>query len=352
MSRSDFIAIRQVTKRFGSFKAVDNVSVDVMQGEFFSLLGPSGCGKTTLLRMLAGFEMPSEGAILIDGADMTTVPAHLRPTNMVFQSYAIFPHLNVEANIAYGMRKSGLSKAELRRKVDAALEMVKLEGYGRRRANELSGGQRQRVALARALIKQPKVLLLDEPLGALDKKLREDMQIELRLLQRELGITFLFVTHDQEEALTMSDRVAVMGSGKVLQVASPTELYEQPNCIEVAGFIGTMNFLKGRPSSNGRFAAEGLGDLHVNLPQAGGEELTLGLRPERVLLGRAAEGAANRLQGEVIAVAFLGDRCHVHVRVGELDKALIAHAGAADGWQVGKQATVGWQADAAVPLLR
>ncbi|MBU0885603.1 MAG: ATP-binding cassette domain-containing protein, partial [Alphaproteobacteria bacterium] len=239
MANSDaFIDIRAVSKRFGSVTAVDGVDLAIRQGEFFSLLGASGCGKTTLLRMIAGFEMPTEGDILIDGQVMTDVPANRRPTNMVFQNYAIFPHLTVRDNIAYGLRKDGLPRADLDRKVDAALEMIKLSGYGARRSTELSGGQRQRVALARALIKRPKVLLLDEPLGALDKKLRETMQLELRQIQDEIGITFVFVTHDQEEALTMSCRVAVMAQGRVMQVATPRELYETPNSRAVASFIG------------------------------------------------------------------------------------------------------------------
>ncbi|MBT7612521.1 MAG: ABC transporter ATP-binding protein, partial [Rhodospirillaceae bacterium] len=245
MSREDYISIRNTSKHFGSVKAVDDISFNIGEGEFFSLLGASGCGKTTLLRMLAGFEQPTLGNIYIDGQPQAGVPPHQRPVNMVFQNYAIFPHLNVHKNIAYGMRKSGLSKAEVDRKVDEMLELIKLPGYGARGAHQLSGGQRQRIALARALIKQPKVLLLDEPLGALDKKLREQMQLELRALQRDVGITFVFVTHDQEEAMTMSDRIAVMSLGKVLQIDTPTSLYEVPQIKEVADFIGTINFFDG-----------------------------------------------------------------------------------------------------------
>ncbi len=228
---------------------MDAVELAIKHGEFFSLLGPSGCGKTTLLRMIAGFDYPSEGEIYIDGAPMSAVPPNKRPSNMVFQSYAIFPHLNVFDNIAYGLRKERLARAELSRRVNEALAMIKLEGFGKRRGDQLSGGQRQRVALARALILKPKVLLLDEPLGALDKRLREAMQIELRQLQKNVGITFVFVTHDQEEALSLSDRVAVMSGGKVLQIAPPRTLYEAPNCREVADFIGTMNFFDGTVTS-------------------------------------------------------------------------------------------------------
>ena len=221
MSSDGFISIRNVGKSFGSFRAIDSISMDIQQGEFFSLLGASGCGKTTLLRMLAGFETPSQGEIFIDGQPMSDVPPFERPVNMVFQNYAIFPHLNVRDNIAYGLRKQRLPKAKRNAMVDEMLDLVQLAGYGDRKADELSGGQRQRVALARALILKPKVLLLDEPLGALDKQLREQMQLELRRLQRSVGITFVFVTHDQEEALTLSDRIAVMQGGDVLQVDTP-----------------------------------------------------------------------------------------------------------------------------------
>ena len=236
------ISIEHVFKDFGSVRAVNDANFEIVEGEFFSLLGPSGCGKTTLLRMLAGFEVPTRGSIHIDGKDVTLVPPNHRPVNMVFQNYAIFPHLNVASNIAFGMRKSGLSKPQLADRIEEMLELIRLPGYGERTAMELSGGQRQRVALARALIKQPKVLLLDEPLGALDKKLREQMQIELRQLQQQVGITFVFVTHDQEEALTLSDRIAVMAQGDVLEISTPGELYEAPGSRFVADFIGTMNF--------------------------------------------------------------------------------------------------------------
>ena len=238
------ITINHVFKDFGSVRAVNDANFEIAEGEFFSLLGPSGCGKTTLLRMLAGFEVPTRGSIHIDGRDVTMVPPNHRPVNMVFQNYAIFPHLNVASNIAFGMRKSGLSKRELAGRIEEMLDLIRLPGYGERTAMELSGGQRQRVALARALIKQPKVLLLDEPLGALDKKLREQMQIELRQLQQQVGITFVFVTHDQEEALTLSDRNAVMAQGDVLEISTPGELYEAPGSRFVADFIGTHELLR------------------------------------------------------------------------------------------------------------
>jgi len=264
------ISFSQVSKRFGTVTAVNQASFDIHRGEFFSLLGPSGCGKTTLLRIVAGFEIPTEGEVFIDDQPMSAIPPNRRPVNMVFQNYAIFPHLDVRANIAFGMRKSGLSKTDLNRRIDEVLELIKLPGYGSRGSDELSGGQRQRVALARALIKQPKVLLLDEPLGALDKKLREQMQIELRQLQQQLGITFVFVTHDQEEALTLSDRIAVMSDGEVIEIATPAELYESPSSRFVADFIGSMNFFEGEvidsKARNTTVASELLGTLSPQRP--------------------------------------------------------------------------------------
>ncbi|GAB5468759.1 MAG: ABC transporter ATP-binding protein [Rhodospirillales bacterium] len=365
MARADFISIQDVTKRFGSqVTAVDDVSIDIRQGEFFSLLGASGCGKTTLLRLLAGFEQPTSGEIMIDGQPLSGVPAHQRPTNMVFQSYAIFPHLNVVGNIAYGLRKDRLPREELRHRVEEALGLVKLHGLGERKATELSGGQRQRVALARALVKRPKVLLLDEPLSALDKKLREDMQIELRMLQQEVGITFVFVTHDQEEALTMSDRIAVMSGGKVLQVASPNDLYERPTSVEVAGFIGQMNFFPAEVAAGSPPAGEGLllevdgvgaarvaeGDGQGPAAWRPGQSLTLALRPERLRLGPAAQEVENRMTARISAVAYLGDRCHVHLRAPGLENAILVTAASDLSLTQGAEIEVGWPADAGVLL--
>jgi len=322
MSREDYISIRNASKHFGSVKAVDDITFNIGEGEFFSLLGASGCGKTTLLRMLAGFEQPTLGNIYIDGQPQAGVPPHQRPVNMVFQNYAIFPHLNVHKNIAYGMRKSGLSKAEVDKKVDEMLELIKLPGYGNRGAHQLSGGQRQRIALARALIKQPKVLLLDEPLGALDKKLREQMQLELRALQRDVGITFVFVTHDQEEAMTMSDRIAVMSMGKVLQIDSPTQLYEVPKVKEVADFIGTINFfdgsIKGREGESTVVDTQGLGTVHSSAssdaPSSG--EITVAIRPEKFNLTFDQPNVqTNVVEGTMQAAAYLGDRSHYYVNV-------------------------------------
>jgi len=321
---SVLIALREVSRHFGLVRAVDGVSLEIGRGEFFALLGPSGCGKTTLLRLLAGFEFPDAGEILIDGQPTSGVPANLRPTNMVFQNYAIFPHLDVRGNIAYGLRKQRLPRQEVDRLVSEALSLIKLEGYGARRAHELSGGQRQRVALARALIKKPSVLLLDEPLGALDKKLREEMRLELRTLQRSVGITFVFVTHDQEEALTMADRIAVMSAGRVLQVDTPARVYERPVSQEVAAFIGTMNFwparieavdgaavtLEGGPLGRLLARAEGAPWLRP------GAAVTVAIRPEKIrLAGAGAAPGANRVRGRVTAMAYLGDRSQFFVAV-------------------------------------
>ena len=237
-SRSDFIKISALRKQFGKVVALERIDLDIREGEFFSLLGPSGCGKTTLLRILSGLELPTTGNVIIDGSDVSREPPHRRPTNLVFQSYAIFPHLSVAENIAYGLRRLRLSSSEQTRHVEEMLAMIGLQGYGKRRPNQLSGGQLQRVALARALVLKPKVLLLDEPLAALDKKLRERMQLELRAIQREVGVTFVFVTHDQEEALTLSDRVAVMSQGKMVQCSAPLELYQRPANRFVAEFVG------------------------------------------------------------------------------------------------------------------
>ncbi|MFZ5790350.1 MAG: ABC transporter ATP-binding protein [Pseudomonadota bacterium] len=329
-----FISIRRVSKHFGLVKAVDDISFDIRRGEFFSLLGASGCGKTTLLRMLAGFEVPTSGEFLIDGQPMAAVPPHLRPTNMVFQNYAIFPHLNVHQNIAYGLRKKSMTKAEIDRTVEEALAMIKLPGYGNRRADQLSGGQRQRIALARALVCKPKVLLLDEPLGALDKKLREEMQLELRQLQRSVGITFVFVTHDQEEALTMSDRIAVMARGKVLQIDSSARLYEHPNCREVADFIGTMNFIDGEVSGlEGSYAvidAGPLGKLRAPKEKDGlaqAARVTLAIRPEKLRIDTTRpNGSTNAIPGRLNAQAYLGDRSHFFVEVPGLQKRIAVAA--------------------------
>jgi spermidine/putrescine ABC transporter ATP-binding subunit len=318
-----FISFQNVNKFFGKFQAINDVSLDIGHGEFFSLLGSSGCGKTTLLRMLAGFESVSSGEIYIDGQPMSGVPPHHRPVNMVFQNYAIFPHLNVRDNIAYGLRKQKLTRAKRNMKVDEMLELIKLPDYGDRKATQLSGGQRQRVALARALILKPKVLLLDEPLGALDKQLREQMQLELRALQKTVGITFVFVTHDQEEALTLSDKIAVMSEGRYLQVDTPARLYENPANREVASFIGTMNFFKGTVGSiNDNSAAikvDGLGE--VSAPRGrvhlkAGDIVDVAIRPEKFsLTDEKPKTASYSVEGQLNNAAYLGERSHYYVSV-------------------------------------
>jgi spermidine/putrescine ABC transporter ATP-binding subunit len=317
-----FLAITQVSKSFGGPPAVDRVSLEVPRGEFFALLGPSGCGKTTLLRMIAGFETPDSGTIAIDGETMNAVPPYQRPTNMVFQSYAIFPHLNVFDNIAYGLRKLKLPKDALRAKVDAMLATVRLEGLGGRAADQLSGGQRQRVALARALVREPKILLLDEPLGALDKRLREAMQLELRALQRKVGITFVLVTHDQEEALSLSDRVAVMEGGCILQVATPRSLYERPVSRAVADFIGEINFFHATVREiTAETATVNAGVLGIlSLPSANlapgikaGDHILLAVRPEHIAF--ASSDAPSGVAGEIVTSSFLGERNHLHIRI-------------------------------------
>jgi len=328
MKHQNIISISKVSKNYGAVCAVDDVDLDIERGEFFSLLGPSGCGKTTILRILAGFESPDKGEILIDGQAMSAIPAHRRPVNMVFQNYAIFPHLDVGKNIAFGLRKSGLSRTEIEAKVEEMLGLIKLPGYAERSSSQLSGGERQRVALARALIKQPKVLLLDEPLGALDKKLREQMQLELRALQKSVGITFVFVTHDQEEALTLSDRIAVMANGKVHQVASPTGLYERPSSRLVADFIGTMNFFDGRvrESENGNAVvdADSLGAVaarNVSGSPAIGKDVVVAIRPEKMNLHfEAPASGENIIKGSMGPAAYLGDRSHFHVNLPEREK--------------------------------
>lgn len=323
MSDERFISIRDLSKHFGSVRAVDDVSLDIRRGEFFSLLGPSGCGKTTLMRIIAGFEEATAGDVYIDEQAMGNTPPHRRPVNMVFQNYAIFPHLTVQQNIAFGLRKDKLPKTEVSRMVEEALAMIKLEGYGARKADQLSGGQRQRVALARALIKKPKVLLLDEPLGALDKKLREQMQLELRALQRSVGITFIFVTHDQEEAMTMSDRIAVMSEGKVLEVGAPTQLYDRPKTHFVADFLGSMNFFEGqvREMSETEVQVETreLGLIRVqkgDLPVTSGDDVIVAIRPENVIVSTTQQhDDSNSVKGRIDNAAFLGDRSHIYVSV-------------------------------------
>jgi spermidine/putrescine ABC transporter ATP-binding subunit len=346
------IAVRNVSKSFGRVRAVQDVTLDIRTGEFFSLLGASGSGKTTLLRMIAGFEGVTSGTILIDGQQMQEFPPHLRPVNMVFQSYAIFPHLNVRDNIAYGLIRQRLDRAARYRLVDEMLEMIALPGYGDRRANQLSGGQQQRVALARALILKPKVLLLDEPLGALDKQLREQMQLELRLLQQRLGITFILVTHDQEEALTLSDRVAVMADGRVVQVDTPAGLYERPRNRTIAGFIGSMNFFAGRFRRDGMVDVAGLAPIRINGQKArpDGEAVTVAIRPEKLALtAQAPDGRA--VKGRVQARQYLGGRHMLHVTIaGHPTPVAVALTDAGADMAPGQPVWLTWNDDAILLL--
>ena len=308
------IKLVDVTKRFGDLVAVDGISLDIDKGEFFSLLGPSGCGKTTTLRMIGGFERPDSGRIELDGADVAGLPPYRRNVNTVFQSYALFPHLNVFDNVAYGLRRKKVEKAEISTRVREILELVDLAGHETRRSTQLSGGQQQRVALARALVNRPRVLLLDEPLGALDLKLRKQMQLELKGIQHEVGITFIYVTHDQDEAMTMSDRLAVMRDGRVEQVGPPTEVYEQPATRFVAEFLGASNLFEGSlGSSDGplREVALSSGEkvsVPANLLDGGGESVTLGVRPEKVRIGPRGSAAADRnaIEGRVQDATFVG----------------------------------------------
>lgn len=307
----------------GVVNAVDHVTLHIQDGEFFSLLGPSGCGKTTTLRMLAGFERPTSGEIRIKGRLVNTVPPYARPVNMVFQNYALFPHMTVFQNVAFGLEMERVPKAEIVRRVEEALALVRMAGMGARHPAQLSGGQQQRIALARALVKRPSVLLLDEPLGALDLKLRKEMQLELKALQQQVGITFVYVTHDQEEALTMSDRIAVMNQGKVLQIGPPAEIYERPNCRFVADFIGETNFLEGTLAriEDGRVSVEVTGERMqvVGLAQGKlhvGQRVTVSVRPEKIRLHTTPpQVTLNCFTGRVQDIAYIGSDTRVVVRL-------------------------------------
>ncbi len=310
-----FIRIKNITKKFGDFTAVNNVSLDIYRSELFCLLGGSGCGKSTLLRMLAGFETPTSGTIEIDGQDMSNVAPYDRPTNMMFQSYALFPHMSVEKNVAYGLLRDGVAKEECAARVAEMLKLVKLGDFAKRKPHQLSGGQRQRVALARSLIKKPKLLLLDEPLGALDKKLREETQFELVKIQESLGVTFIVVTHDQEEAMTLSTRIGVMNAGEIVQVDEPRNVYEEPNSRFVADFVGSVNLFEGEVDAG---AAD---KLRITAPNSGGDiivdpvaglkakqKVWVAIRPEKIRLTREnPKGLANERQGVVEEVAYMGD---------------------------------------------
>jgi putrescine transport system ATP-binding protein len=350
----------QVTKRFGAATAVDALSLDIFAGEFFALLGPSGCGKTTLLRLLAGFETPSAGRVLLADAAIDAVPPHRRPVNMMFQSYALFPHLTVEGNVAFGLKQEGLPRAEIAARVAEMLVLVRLEGFARRKPHQLSGGQRQRVALARSLVKRPRVLLLDEPLAALDKQLRAETQFELMALQARLGTTFVIVTHDQEEAMTVAHRMAVMDQGRIVQVGTPAEIYEQPNSRYVASFVGDVNLIEGRLTASGPAgsAIDAAGvklAMAQRLDAAAGATVWVALRPEKMHIARERPAAAdNCVAGRIAEIGYLGNVSIYQVR---LDSGLMMKAEVANltrlierpiGWD--DRVWLSWTPDAGVVL--
>jgi putrescine transport system ATP-binding protein len=322
-TQQPYVRIEQVTKQFGDFTAVDKVSLDIYKGEIFCLLGGSGCGKTTLLRMLAGFETPTSGRILIDGQDMAGIPPYERPVNMMFQSYALFPHMSVFGNVAFGLEQEGLPKAEIRSRVEAILDIVHMGEYLNRKPHQLSGGQRQRVALARALVKRPKLLLLDEPLGALDRKLREKTQFELINIQEKLGVTFVVVTHDQEEAMTLASRIGVMNRGEIVQRGTPRQIYEYPSTRFVADFIGSVNLFDGQlvddEPDHVRVASADLPvPVYVDhgVSAAPDAQLWIAIRPEKITMQREApSGADNWARGVVQDIAYMGDMSIYVVRL-------------------------------------
>jgi spermidine/putrescine transport system ATP-binding protein len=329
------VVLERLSKRFGDVEAVRELTLDIGDGEFFSLLGPSGCGKTTTLRLIAGFEEPTDGRIFIGDREVTQTPAHKRPVNTVFQSYALFPHLSVADNVAFGLRFKSVEKRERRRRVGEALQLVRLEGFERRKPSQLSGGQQQRVALARALILEPAVLLLDEPLGALDAKLRRSLQIELKSIQEAVGITFVYVTHDQEEALTMSDRMAVMADGLVQQLGTPRDVYEEPATTFVADFLGVSNLMSAHAEGGGHVR---LGEAALSAGRGDVEargEVRLTIRPERVRVEAVGTDGENRLPGRVSRVVYLGSTTQILLELAA-GQTLQATASAADGLPPGE----------------
>jgi putrescine transport system ATP-binding protein len=365
-SAPPLVRFESITKRFSGVSAVESLSLDIFPGEFFALLGPSGCGKTTLLRLLAGLEMPDQGRVLLDGLDLACVPPHRRAVNMMFQNYALFPHLDVERNVAFGLRQDGLPKPEIAARVAAMLALVKLEGFERRKPHQLSGGQRQRVALARALVKRPRALLLDEPLAALDKKLRGETQFELMRLRQQLGLTFLIVTHDQEEAMTVADRIGVMNQGRLVQVATPPEIYEQPNSRWVADFIGDVNLIEGRVIDSGQGVTSIMSARAGKLQAAAatdarpGDTVWVAVRPEKVRISNeapaATAAAVNRIAGQILDIGYLGD---VSIYKVLLDDGFVVKAAAHNmtrlierPFGLNERVWLSWAPDAGVVLAR
>jgi spermidine/putrescine transport system ATP-binding protein len=349
------IRFEGVTKRFGESVAVDNLELEIESGEFFSLLGPSGCGKTTTLRMVAGFEQPSEGRIYLEGEPVETVPPYKRNVNTVFQSYALFEHLSIGDNVAFGLKRRKIEKDEIHRRVAEALELVQLHERVGARPRELSGGQKQRVALARALVNRPSVLLLDEPLGALDLKLRKQMQVELKGIQREVGITFLYVTHDQEEALAMSDRIAVMDGGLIQQIGSPEDIYEHPKGPFVAGFIGVSNLLSGVAHDGGvRLASGALCKAEVPTDCGDGAEVQLSVRPEKIAIDEIEDGMVT-VEGTIVERVYIGTSTQIivelspGVRLMALEQNWL-RARSDDRWEIGDEVKLGWRPEHALVL--
>jgi putrescine transport system ATP-binding protein len=363
-SAKPYVSFRNITKRFGDFTAVDDLSLDIFNREFFALLGASGCGKSTLLRMLAGFETPTSGSIVLDGQDMTGIPPHKRPVNMMFQSYALFPHMTVAKNIAFGLKQDGMAQSEIDDRVNQMLKLVKLEKFSARKPHQLSGGQRQRVALARSVAKRPKLLLLDEPLGALDKKLREETQFELMDLQQELGLTFVVVTHDQEEAMTMSDRMAVMDHGRIIQVGTPAEIYEAPNSRYIADFIGSVNLFEGVLAKGGSGAASSeiaaaagftiKADAATDASK--GATVWYAARPEKMRISQKKPSGPNAVEGEIWDIAYLGDMTTYHVKLADGAVARVATFNTSrttsDQMTWGDRAWITFAPDAGVILTR
>jgi putrescine transport system ATP-binding protein len=352
------LEIAGVSKRFGTTTAVERVSLDIERGAFFALLGPSGCGKTTLLRMIAGFETPDSGRIIIDGADITELPPYTRPVNMMFQSYALFPHMDVAGNVAFGLRQEGLDRRQIASRIGEMLGLVRMEGYARRRPHELSGGQRQRVALARALAKMPKLLLLDEPLSALDRKLRAETRLELTGIQEKVGITFLVVTHDQEEALSMASRVAVMNRGRLVQTGAPADIYERPVSRFVADFVGEVNLFEGELLAGSDCLSLVAKGFREPIPLPAGTELSAGaaaslaVRPEKLMLSHSRP-AGFAIAATVSSIGYLGSGSSVHLMAEQGGVLKVHLAGAAAGpFGRGTPLWVSWPVEAGVVLTQ